>query len=307
MEILLRRINESIEMSDHIPEKTTNTAILDGAGKQERYSLAHPTGRPPAFRVLLLGGTSEAWDLAALLAGRKDVIIISSLAGRVHQPRVPKGLVRIGGFGGVDGLIDYLQAEKIDAVIDATHPFAVRISRNAEAACRELGIPLIAFGRTAWTATENDDWYEVKDFHAAAEYVDRTQSRIFLSIGRQELAAFAGCAQSNFIIRAIEEPPPPLPLNHFLILQRGPFELDDEVNLLRKYSIDLVVSKNSGGTSTYAKILAARQLRIPVVMITRPVKHAVQALTSVEEVSTELQRLINDRFPLLTDGMEAGK
>lgn len=291
-------------MSDQKPERTASTPLLHGSGRQDLDGMAHSAVHPRALRTLLLGGTSEAWDLAAFLADRQDVITISSLAGRVHQPRMPKGIVRIGGFGGVNGLIDFLQTNEIDAVIDATHPFAVRISRNAETACRELGVPLFALGRTAWSATEDDDWHEVTDFYAAAEYVDRTPSRVLLSIGRQELTAFAACTRASFIIRAIEKPQPPLPLNHILVLQRGPFDLDHELNLLRQYSIDRVVSKNSGGTSTYAKILAARKLKIPVVIIKRPVKHTVQALTSVEGISAALQRLIDARFPVLTGEME---
>jgi precorrin-6A/cobalt-precorrin-6A reductase len=298
-------MNEPIERSDPMPNRTARTAFFHGSGGQDLDGMADPSVHPPALRALLLGGTSEAWDLAASLADRQDVITISSLAGRVHQPRVPKGIVRIGGFGGVNGLIDFLETEQIDAVIDATHPFAVRISRNAEAACRELGLPLFAFGRTAWSSTEEDDWYEVKDCYEAAEYVDRTPSRIFLSIGRQELAAFADCRRASFLIRAIEKPQPPLPLTHILLLERGPFDLDHELNLLRKYSIDRVVSKNSGGTGTYAKIIAARKLKIPVVMIGRPVKHIVQALSSVEQIWAALQRLVDARFGSLKDGMEA--
>jgi precorrin-6A/cobalt-precorrin-6A reductase len=213
--------------------------------------------------------------------------------------------VRIGGFGGVNGLIDFLQTEQIDAVIDATHPFAVRISRNTEAACRELGLPLFALGRTEWSPSEEDDWHEVADCCDAAELVDRTAGRVFLSIGRQELEAFADCRRASFLIRAIEKPQPPLPVNHTLLLERGPFDLDHELNLLRKHAIDRVVSKNSGGAGTYAKIVAARMLKIPVVMIRRPVKHTVPTLSSGEQICRALQGLVEARFRLLKDGMEA--
>jgi precorrin-6A/cobalt-precorrin-6A reductase len=288
-----------------MPDRTASRALTHASAGQDPDGRADSAVHPPALRALLLGGTSEAWDLAASLAARQDVITISSLAGRVHQPRIPQGIVRIGGFGGVNGLIDFLQAEQIDAVIDATHPFAVRISRNAEAACRELGLPLFAFGRTEWSSTEEDDWHQVTDCDDAAELVDRTAGRVFLSIGRQELAAFAGCRRASFLIRAIENPEPPLPVNHTLLLERGPFDLDHELNLLRTYSIDRVVSKNSGGSGTYAKIIAARMLKIPVVMIRRPVKHTVEALSSVDQICRAIQGLVDARFRLLRDGMEA--
>ena len=258
-----------------------------------------------ATRVLLLGGTSESWQLAAILAERSDIILISSLAGRVSQPRFPKGLVRIGGFGGINGLISYLEAERIAGIIDATHPFAIRISQNAEAACRELALPLIAFARPVWEKTAGDVWHEVEDLPAAAELVDQAQGRVFLSIGRQELAVFADCARSTYLIRAIEQPLPPLPLHHHLILARGPFDLDHERELLREHAIDVVVSKNSGGNATYSKIAAARELGLPVVMIRRPRKHTVRTADTVEEVCTELDRLFGNDSPAPVRAAEA--
>jgi precorrin-6A/cobalt-precorrin-6A reductase len=248
-----------------------------------------------AAHVLLLGGTSESWELAALLSGRSDVIVVSSLAGRVSQPRVPRGLVRVGGFGGVDGLIAYLKANKIAAVIDATHPFAVRISQNAEAACKELALPLIALARPAWVKAEGDIWHEVQDFHAAASLIERMQGRVFLSIGRQELAAFADCRRATYLIRAIEQPTPPLPLHHRVILERGPFDLHHERKLLCEHSIDVIVSKNSGGIATYSKIAAARDLRLPVVMISQPQKSTGRTVNTVNEVCIELDRIIGNR------------
>jgi precorrin-6A/cobalt-precorrin-6A reductase len=288
-----------------MPNRTASSLLPHASTGQAPDGTADSAVHPPALRALLLGGTSEAWELAASLAARPDVITISSLAGRVQQPRVPQGIVRIGGFGGVKGLIGFLQTEQIGAVIDATHPFAVRISRNAEDACRELGLPLFALGRKEWSSSEKDDWHEVADCYDAAELVDRTAGRVFLSIGRQELEAFAGCRRASFLIRAIEKPEAPLPVNHTLLLERGPFDLDHELNLLRKYSIERVVSKNSGGSGTYAKIVAARMLKIPVVMIRRPVKHTVQTLCSVEQICRALQGLVDAHFRLLRDGMEA--
>jgi precorrin-6A/cobalt-precorrin-6A reductase len=287
--------------------KAAAAASAPGTSEPFGCTLHHqvPSGSAPS--VLLLGGTSESWQLSTLLADRSDVILVSSLAGRVSQPRVPKGLMRVGGFGGVDGLIAYLKANKIAAVIDATHPFAVRISQNAEAACRELALPLIAFARAPWVKTEGDIWHEVEDFHAAAEFVERTPGTVFLSIGRQELAAFADCARATYLIRAIEEPFPPLPRHHSVILERGPFDLDHERELLREHSIDFVVSKNSGGTATYSKIVAARELRLPVVMITRPRKHIVRTVNSVDEVCIELHRLFGNHSPVPARGTEVAR
>lgn len=267
----------------------------------------HQGSSNSAARVLLLGGTSESWQLAALLAGRSDVIVVSSLAGRVSQPRVPTGLVRLGGFGGVDGLIAYLKTDKIAAVIDATHPFAVRISQNAEAACKELPLPLIAFARPGWVKAEGDRWHEVEDFHAAARFVERVQGRVFLSIGKQELAAFADCRRATYLIRAIEQPLPPLPLHHRVVLERGPFDLDHERKLLCEHSIDVIVSKNSGGTATYSKIAAARDLRLPVVMITRPRKHTGPTVNTVDEVCIELDRIIGSHSPAPARATEAAR
>ena len=207
----------------------------------------------------------------------------------------------------MDWLIAYLKANRIAAVIDATHPFAVRISQNAEAACRELALPLISLARPAWAKTEGNVWHEVEDFHAAAEFVERAQGKVFLTIGRQELAAFADCIRATYLIRVIEEPLPPLPLHHHVIFQRGPFDLDHERKLLREHAIDFVVSKNSGGIATYSKIAAARKLRLPVVMIARPRQHTVRTVNSVDEVCIELHRLFGNHSPVPARGTEAAR
>jgi precorrin-6A/cobalt-precorrin-6A reductase len=243
-------------------------------------------------RVLILGGTSEALELAAHLATKTDLTVISSLAGRVRRPRLPAGIVRVGGFGGIDGLISYLVDENIEVVIDATHPFASKISGNAELACNTLGIPLMALERPPWEPKEHDCWCAVPDVQTAASMVNHKCNRVFLSIGRQELGAFSNCEDAWFLVRAIDEPNEKLPANSKLILQRGPFHLNDELQMLRSESISLIVSKNSGGTATYSKIQAARALRIPVVMIDRPRKHNLPTLARPDDVLQKLAEFL---------------
>ena len=257
---------------------------------ERNFVIGPNTLRP---RVLILGGTGEGAQLAAHLAERVDLTVISALAGRVSEPKLPKGLVRVGGFGGLDALATYLGNEEIKVVIDATHPFAAKISRNAEAACRRIGLPFIALLRPPWRMVAGDRWHEVPDFQSAAEFVDTKTGRVFLSIGRQELSSFSECSNAWFLIRAIEEPTEWLPPHRRVLLQRGPFEFKDELQLLRDHSINRLVSKNSGGPATYTKIEAARSLDIPVVMISRPIKHTVQAVETVEDAIARLDHLIH--------------
>jgi precorrin-6A/cobalt-precorrin-6A reductase len=251
-------------------------------------------GRSPDAvpRILILGGTGEAAELAAQLSSRNDLEFISSFAGRVSCPKYPIGAVRVGGFGGVEGLISYLMMESISVVIDATHPFAVGISRNTEVACARLGLPLIALVRPTWRKQKDDLWHEVTTYVDAAEFVNRKKGRVLLSIGRQEVGSFAACNDAWFLIRAIEAPTGQLPQHHEILLQRGPFDHKEELQLLRDYSIDHIVSKNSGGSGAYAKIEAARLFEIPVVMVERPTKHTVPAVETVDEVVTELAELL---------------
>ncbi len=244
-------------------------------------------------RVLILGGTGEGAQLAERLSERVDLTVISSLAGRVSEPKLPKGLVRVGGFGGLDALATYLVNEEIKVVIDATHPFAAKISRNAELACGRTGLPFVALLRPPWRRLVGDRWHEVPDFQSAAKFVDTKMGRVFLSIGRQELGSFSGCSKAWFLIRAIEGPTECLPPHGRVLLRRGPFELKEELQLLREHSINCLVSKNSGGPATYTKIEAARFLDIPVVMINRPIKHTVQVLETVEDAIAKLDYLIH--------------
>jgi precorrin-6A/cobalt-precorrin-6A reductase len=250
-----------------------------------------PASMPAPLRVLILGGTSEAYEIARRLADQGDLSVISSLAGRVNQPKTPDGPVRIGGFGGVDGLISFLRNERIRVVIDATHPFAARISVNAESACGQLGLPLIAFSRVPWAKQKHDRWHVFPDTLSAAAYVAQTPGRVFLAIGRQQLDAFAACSNAWFLTRVIDRLDTPLPPNAKVVLERGPFLLEHELQLLREHAIDYIVSKNSGGQATYAKIEAARMLRIPVVMVDRPQKHTVPTVDTINDVLTSLSQL----------------
>lgn len=243
-------------------------------------------------RVLILGGTGEASQLAAHLCERSDMIVVSSLAGRVEQPAMPAGTVRTGGFGGVVGLIEYLITQRIDVVLDATHPFAAKISSNAEIACKHTKIPLIAFERPAWIPQEGDRWVQVPDIESATELVNRPENRVFLSIGRRELAHFCGCSNSWFLIRTIDKPTVPLPPRSRLLLSRGPFHLDQERRLLRSEAITHIVSKNSGGCATYAKIEAARELEIEVIMVDRPAIARTTLCTDINEVYVQLENVL---------------
>ena len=268
----------------------TRRCLIDTEASR-RTPVIETTSQPAPLRVLILGGTSEAAEIARRLADQRDLSVISSLAGRVNQPKIPDGPVRIGGFGGVDGLISFLRNERIGAVIDVTHPFAARISASAESACSQLGLPLIAFSRAPWAKQETDRWHVIPDIRSAAAYVAQTPGRVFLAIGRQQLDAFAACSNAWFLIRAIDPPDVSLPANTKLLLERGPFHLEDELRLLRDHVIDYIVSKNSGGQATYAKIKAARLLGIPVVMVDRPQKHTVPTVDTINEVLATLSRL----------------
>ncbi|WP_341705396.1 cobalt-precorrin-6A reductase [Ferrovibrio sp.] len=226
-------------------------------------------------RLLLLGGTGEALRLARELAGHDRLYCISSLAGRTEQPVLPPGAVRTGGFGGIAGLTDYLVREKIDLVLDATHPFAARMAQHAFEACRELGLPRAKLVRPPWVASPGDRWTMMPSVQAAAVFLRfHPVHRIFLTVGRQELGPFLplGGARNGarwFLTRLVEPPDGDirLPAGE-LVLGRGPFPPEDEAALMRQHRIDLLVTKNSGGAA--GKIAAAAELHIPVLMIERP-------------------------------------
>lgn len=235
-------------------------------------------------RLLILGGTGDAAELAARASQIAEIEVVSSLAGRTQQPFTPKtGTVRIGGFGGAAGLAEFLLDRPIDLLIDATHPFAARISANAAVAAAECNVPYLMLVRPAWERVEGDRWIEVASHSEAAKALSGQSQRVFLTIGRQELAAFAGLDAIWFLMRAID--PPALNTripNGKLLLARGPFTLDDERELLLEYQIDTIVSKNSGGSATYAKVVAARELGILVVMVQRPPIPDVEQVDNVE-------------------------
>lgn len=219
--------------------------------------------------VLVLGGTAEARQLAAALDDAR-LPVVSSLAGRVSKPRLPAGAVRIGGFGGPAALAQWLVEHKIVAVVDATHPFAARISASATEACASAQIPLLRLERPGWNEQPEDCWHWVDDVPAAADLVPRLGRRAFLTTGRQGLAAFASLHSVWFLIRCVDPPASPLPPQHELLLARGPYTLSGELALIDDHALDLIVTKNSGGPDTEAKLDAARLRGLPVVVVRRP-------------------------------------
>jgi precorrin-6A/cobalt-precorrin-6A reductase len=226
----------------------------------------------PVPRILILGGTAEASALAAQLIDRhgEGIDLVSSFAGRIEGLKPPPGRVRIGGFGGTDGLADYLVRERVDLQVDATHPFAAQMSRHARDAADRTNIARLVLWRPPWPRHPLDRWIEVDGIEAAARALGRLGKRVWLTIGAGELAPFAALADRWFLIRLIEAKlPSPLP-NCTVIEARGPFPLESERALLRHHRIDVLVSKASGGGATYAKIEAAREADLPVVMIRRP-------------------------------------
>jgi len=246
------------------------------------------------MRVLILGGTQEAFRLAEHLADVVGIEIISSLAGRTREPRIPKGDVRTGGFGGAEGLARYLREQRITHLINATHPFAERISANAIAAAEAAGIPLMRLLRPAWIARRDDRWVAARHAAEAAELCRREGGRIFLTLGSGELDAFADVHNAHFLVRMVDLPEA-LPLRDYrTIAARGPFSLQDELRLLAEHHISLIVAKNSGGDATYAKIEAARRMSLPVIMIERPplaLDPRSPAVASVDDVVAWVQRL----------------
>ncbi|HEX5403375.1 MAG TPA: cobalt-precorrin-6A reductase [Pseudonocardiaceae bacterium] len=231
-------------------------------------------------RVLLLGGTAEARRLASLLATDQDLDIVSSLAGRVRAPTLPVGEVRIGGFGGPAGLADWLAAERIDAVIDATHPFAATITANANEATGRLGVPFVVLRRPGWQQGPADDWHWVDTVADAATRLPALGRRVFLATGRGDLAAFADRDDLWFLLRAVDPPPPPLPANRVIVRGRGPFDVPGELALLRHHRVDVVVARDSGGDHVAAKLTAANTLGLPVLVARRPPLPDVPVVTT---------------------------
>lgn len=222
------------------------------------------------MRILILGGTGDANRLAAAVAAR-GIDAIYSYAGRTSVPAPQPLPTRTGGFGGATGLAAYIGKERFTHVIDATHPFAADMSRNAVEACVAAGVPLIALERPVWTRQSGDAWIEVSDLASAVATLPDASARVFLAIGRQHLTPFADKSQHTYLFRFVDEPDGDLPFpNRHVLIDRGPFRLDGELALLEAHRIEWLVTRNSGGDGAYAKIIAARMLGVPVIMIGRP-------------------------------------
>jgi precorrin-6A/cobalt-precorrin-6A reductase len=234
-------------------------------------------------RVLILGGTGEARRLATVLV-EDGIDVLSSLAGRVADPVLPPGEVRVGGFGGAAGLVAWLRAEPVAALVDATHPFAATMTASAAEATGVTGTPLLRLQRPGWTPQPGDDWRWVDSLAEAAAAASGF-GHVFVTTGRQGLGAFAGLP-GEVLVRSVDPPGPPLPQRTTVVLARGPFTVDEELALLRERRIDVVVTKDSGGGMTSAKLAAARELGLPVVVVRRPpAPTGVPVVATVEEAT----------------------
>ncbi|HWJ60407.1 MAG TPA: cobalt-precorrin-6A reductase [Acidimicrobiales bacterium] len=236
--------------------------------------------------LLVLGGTTEATQLVTRLApfvgDQLDLVV--SFAGRTARPTAPAGTVRVGGFGGVDGLEAYLRSTPVDLVVDALHPFAAVMPFHAAAACERAGIEVLKLQRPPWTVTAGDRWIEVADVPAAADAVRReAPGRVLLTIGRQGLEPFRSITGPTFLVRSIEPPDLSGAWSAEPRLDRGPFDVAGERELLQREAIDLLVAKNSGGTATAAKLTAARERAVPVVVVQRPPVPSVPTVSGVDD------------------------
>ena len=235
------------------------------------------------MRALILGGTADASQLAAEIA-RAGLDAIYSYGGRTRAPADQPLPTRIGGFGGVSGLADYIRREGITHVIDATHPFAAEMSRHAVEACAQTCTPLIALERARWTRASGDNWIDVADVNTAVAALPEAPANVFLAIGRQHIAPFATKPQHSYTLRFVDPPEAPLPFAADVIVSRGPFTLDSELEMMRSRGIAWIVARNSGGDGARAKIDAARTLGLPVVMISRPALPERRRVESVADV-----------------------
>ncbi|CCV14607.1 cobalt-precorrin-6A reductase [Mesorhizobium sp. STM 4661] len=237
-------------------------------------------------RILILGGTTEARQLAGKLAARADLEVTLSLAGRTESPVAQGVPVRAGGFGGARGLAAYLKEADTDLLIDATHPYAARISANAAEAAPQAGVPIMALRRPGWEPVEGDRWMLVDTVAGAVQALGAAPRRVFLALGRQEVAVFEAAPQHHYLIRSVDPVEPRLAVpDATYLLSRGPFREADERALLESNGIDIVVSKNSGGEATYGKIAAARVLGIEVIMIRRPSQPDVPSAETVDQLA----------------------
>jgi len=262
--------------------------------------------------ILILGGSAEAFILAEKLEVHQNYHIISSLAGRTSVPRKPAGAYRTGGFGGIEGLADYIKQENISAIIDATHPFAQKITTNASLAANATHCPIIHICRPPWEKQKDDNWYEVETMEDAASNLKTNQSPTFLTIGRLELSAFINRADIQFLCRAIEPPKKTDPIkqnnnaipnktiantetqwpeNFQFIYAKGPYNYENELSLIKHHGIKTIVTKNSGGDKARAKLDVARDLNIPVIMIKRPKIPAGLLVETTNEALTWLEQI----------------
>jgi precorrin-6A/cobalt-precorrin-6A reductase len=245
------------------------------------------------IRILILGGTTEASTLAKALAVDPRYDAVLSLAGRTEKPAPQPLPTRVGGFGGAEGLASFLHDERFDLLIDATHPFAARISQNAAQAVTMAGLPIFCLRRAPWQAEAGDNWRHVGSVQDAIAQLGSAPRRVFLAIGRQEAHRADAAPQHHFLIRSVDpvDPQPVLPQAHY-ILDRGPFDVEREAALLREHRIDVVITKNSGGSATYAKIAAARRLGIEVIMIGRAAAPAIPAVATVDQALAMINHLL---------------
>ncbi|EKV32424.1 Cobalt-precorrin-6x reductase [Caenispirillum salinarum AK4] len=242
--------------------------------------------RPP--HLLLLGGTAEAAALARALADRfgDRLAVTYSLAGRAAPRARPPGRLRIGGFAGPEGLAVFLRDEGVRLLVDATHPFAARMSRNAHIACEVTGTPRLTLRRPEWEPQPGDDWHEVDDVADAAEAAARLGRRAFITLGTADLAPFRDRPGFTYVVRMMDPPDDAdddLPVGAALVGGRGPFTVDDEDSLMRSHGVDVLVTKASGGNATRAKLDAARRLGLPVVLIRRPAPEPGTLVETVDE------------------------
>jgi precorrin-6A/cobalt-precorrin-6A reductase len=238
------------------------------------WSTANRASSVVRDKILILGGTNEAAQLAGRLVAA-GATVISALAGRLRAPPNLPGQVRVGGFGGIDGLAAYLRAEGIGRVIDATHPFAARISAHAAAACARADVPLDRLDRPMWQKRPGDRWHWADDAAMAARLAPKLGRRVLLTVGAGAVSPFETVGGPFYVVRLIESGRRLRLPNHCLVLGRGPFSVADEMALMRRFAIDLLVSKASGGAANEAKIVAARRLRLPVLLVRRPQDVAV--------------------------------
>ena len=245
----------------------------------------------PGERILILGGTRDARQIASTFVaeGRS---VITSLAGVTENPVLPPGAVRRGGFGGVAGLAAYLEAERISLVVDATHPFAAQMSAQAHEACRLKQVPLFRFERPAWTPRADDRWTMATNMGEAVRLLP-SAARAFVTIGRKEIAMFFARQDISGVARMIEPPPAAVPVGWELLLERPPFTAESETAVMTRFRITHLVTKNAGGGSTDAKLDAARQLGLPVIMVMRPDKPGTHVFSSESELAGALRRVLS--------------